>query len=72
MFRHRFMSQMRLDYMLECMEKEGNPKPLGQAFCENFNIADPAIQLEPDNAKAMELILKHYGPVNSNFSNQNR
>jgi len=48
--------------MIEYMKKQELNKPLGQVFCEDYEISDHDIRYQMDDKKAAALILKRYAP----------
>lgn len=55
-----FINPTRLGIMVEFMKKQGIRKPLGQVFCEDYEILDHDIRHQSDDKKAAELILKRF------------
>lgn len=63
MYPQRFsITQAKLNIMIEYMKKQELNKPLGQVFCEDYEISDHDIRYQMDDKKAAALILKRYAP----------
>ena len=52
----------QLDMMLSYIKKQGLNERLGEVFCRDYGVKDKDIMLQKDNKRAMDLILKRYGP----------
>jgi len=48
--------------LLTYIQKQGLSERLGEVFCRDYGVRDKDIMLQKDDKRAMDLILKRYGP----------